>query len=208
MAANWKFNRPKPVIGIIGGIGSGKSMVSRLLAGEGCGGIDSDAASHEIIETAGVKKALVEWLGREVLRADGTVDRKAVARHVFGDAGGVARLNGMIHPEVARRREEWMAVYMADPAVRAVVWDTPLLVEAGLAQACDAVIFVGVSEEIRQKRVQEKRGWGAQELAKREKLQIPLDKKAAIADYCVDNSGDEAATLSQVQRVLSQLFAL
>jgi dephospho-CoA kinase len=91
--------------------------------------------------------------------------------------------------------------------VKAIVFDAPLLVEAGLDRECDVVVFVEAPEGVRLARVGKSRGWGREELEKREKLQIGLDKKAQVADYCIDNSGDEAASLLQVQRVLSHLFS-
>jgi dephospho-CoA kinase len=203
----WKHGRAKPVIGITGGIGAGKSTVGRLFGREGCAVIDADALSHDVIQTEEVKAQLRDWLGPGVFAADGTVDRRAVAREVFGDAGRVRRLNGLIHPRVGARRDALMGGYLADPAVRAVVWDTPLLREAGLDRDCDAVVHIDAPFELRLARVRGKRGWTAEELSRREKLQFPLDKKAELADYCIDNSGDEASSLRQIQRVLSHLLA-
>jgi dephospho-CoA kinase len=203
----WKHGRSKPVIGIIGGIGSGKSAVAALFASQGCAVIDSDAAAHEVLESAEVKAALREWLGDGAFEEGGRVNRKMVGRLVFADADKLERLNGLIHPRLAVRRDEQMARYLAEPRVKAIIWDTPLLVEVGLDRECDAVVFVKTSEEIRRTRVRQSRGWSAAELEKREKSQIGLDKKASIADYCIDNSGDEVASLLQVQRVLSHLFS-
>ena len=84
------------------------------------------------------------WLGDGVFNADGSVNRKAVGAVVFKDADQMQRLNGMIHPRVGKKRDQLMVNYLSDPAVRAIVWDTPLLVEAGLDRECDAIIFVKV----------------------------------------------------------------
>ena len=203
----WKHGRTKPVIGIIGGIGSGKSAVAGQFAREGCAVIDSDALGHEVIQLPEVKAELRQWLGAGVFDEQGRVNRKAVGKLVFADPVKLERLNGMIHPRIGRQRDALMVRYMADPAVRAVVWDTPLLLETGLNRECDAVVFVKASEEIRRERVAKTRGWSAAELEKREKSQIRLDKKALVADYYVDNNGDEVASLLQVQRVLSHLFS-
>lgn len=202
----WKHGRPKPVIGITGGIGAGKSAVARLFAREGCATINSDELSHEALQSAPVREALRNWLGGHVFDASGVVNRKAVAKEVFGSPEALDRLNYLIHPLVAQRRQELMVRYMADPSIRAVIWDTPLLLESGLERECDAIVFVKVPRHMRLERILRDRGWDEQELSRREKLQIPLDKKAQVADYCVDNSGDEVATLLQVQRVLSHLF--
>ncbi len=203
----WKYGRNKPVIGIIGGIGSGKSAVAAMFAGEGCAVIDSDALAHEVLESAEVKAALREWLGEGVFEDGTRVNRKALGKLVFADAEKLERLNGLVHPRIRVRRDELMVRYLADPGVKAIIWDTPLLVEVGLDRECDAVVFVKTRAEIRQARVRQSRGWNPAELEKREKSQIGLDKKAAIADYCIDNSGDEVASVLQVQRVLSLLFS-
>jgi len=206
--AKWKQGRAKPVIGIAGGIGSGKSTVGRMFGRLGCLVIDSDALAHEAINTQAVKTELLGWMGPGVFREDGSVDRKAVARRVFADSADANRLSGLIHPMVARRRDELMGVAFENPLIKAIVWDTPLLFEAGLEKQCDAVVFVKVGGAQRLRRLANSRGWGAEELLKREKLQFSLDKKAELADYCIDNSGDEASTLRQVQQILSQILAL
>jgi len=198
---------PKPIIGLVGGIGSGKSTIARQFASLGCAVIDSDAVAHEVLQTAEVKSLLRDWLGTAIFQEDGSVSRRAVAARVFGDPAGIGQLNAIIHPRVARQREETTARCFTDPAVTAIVWDTPLLFEVGLNTQCDAIVFVKVRKEQRLERVLAARGWTAEELDKREKFQIPLDKKADIADYCIDNSGNVASSLRQVQRVLSQILA-
>jgi dephospho-CoA kinase len=193
-----------PVIGILGGIGSGKSAIARMFAREGCAVIDSDAVAHEVLQTPEVKGELRAWLGDGIFTPDGRVDRKALGHIVFSDPAARERLNGLIHPRVAERRNTAMSQYLRK-AVPAIIWDTPLLMETGLHRECDVLVFVEVPYPTRLERVQTSRGWSDRELGLREKSQIPLDKKAAIADYCIDNSGDEVATISQVRRVLSQL---
>jgi len=203
----WKHHRAKPVIGIIGGIGSGKSTVSRLFAAEGCAVIDSDALSHEILQTPEVRAYLREWLGPAVFDADGSVSRKHLGQLVFSDPAQLRRLNNLLHPKIAQRRAELMQIYLADPAIKAIVWDSPLLLESKLDRDCDALVFVSATDEIRLKRVAATRGWTAAELRRREKLQFSLDNKAKIADYYIDNSGEQASSLRQVQQVLSHLLA-
>jgi dephospho-CoA kinase len=204
---HWKHGRSKPVIGIIGGIGSGKSAIAALFARQGWAVIDSDALAHAVIQSAEVKTELRHWLGATVFDAQGNVVRKYVGELVFADPGKLRRLNEIIHPRVNARRAALMRLHLADPAVRGIVWDTPLLLETGLDRECDAILFVKVPNDLRLSRVAKSRGWSAEELAKREKSQIGLDKKADLADYCIDNGGDEVASLLQVQRVLSHLFS-
>src|ERR1035437_313847 len=95
----WKHHRSKPVIGLTGGIGSGKSTVARLFASQGCAVIDSDKLAHEALQSPDVKAALRSWLDAEVFNPDGSVNRKAVAHRVFSDPAPAGRLNGTIHPK-------------------------------------------------------------------------------------------------------------
>jgi dephospho-CoA kinase len=205
--ANWKNNHPKPIIGLAGGVGAGKSAVADALAALGCGVIRADTDAHAVLREEDVKKELVALWGPGVIAADGQPNRKAIAAIVFNNPAETARLNGLIHPRVARQRTKRTAELMQDPAVVAVIWDAPLLFELGLEQECDAVIFVKAPYEQRVKRVAESRGWTAAELDRREKMQIALDKKQNMADYVVDNNGEVSAIPRQVQRVLSQILS-
>jgi len=203
----WKQNRSKPLIGILGGIGSGKSAVAAMFAREGCAVVDSDKLSHEILQSDEVKEELRAWLGAKVFDQAGNVVRAAVGKIVFNNPQQLARLNQLIHPREEENRRALMAKALAAPGYKAIVWDTPLLMEVGLHRDCDALVFVKVPTPIRQERVKNGRGWGAEELTRREKMQIPLDKKAQVADYYIDNSGDQAASERQVHEVLSHLLS-
>ena len=197
---------PKPVIGLVGGIGSGKSAVADDFESLGCLVIRSDRIAHEVLEQPAVKAALRQWWGDEILAADGRVDCRAVARRTFNNPVELERLNWLVHPKVDEIRRDLMAAYRQSSAVKAVVWDTPLLVETGLYKQCDAIIFVNAPFEQRLARVQAARGWTADELKIREDRQASLDKKKEISDDVIDNGGDKAARLSQVRRVLSRIL--
>jgi dephospho-CoA kinase len=197
----------KPIIGLCGGIGAGKSTIARQLAALGCAVIDSDALAREALNRATVKRRLRRWLGRDVFLANGAVNRHALAQVVFANARSVARLNAMVHPAVAEMRSKRTRLAERDRAVRGIVWDSPLLIEAKLHRACDAVIFVQVPQKQRFARVAQARQWSRAELLRRENLQLPLDKKKEIADYVVDNTGEESTSLHQVRRVFSLILA-
>ena len=194
----------KPVIGIAGGIGSGKSFIARLFGEERCLVIDSDRQVSEVYNDAHVRRVLREWWGNDVIRPDGHINRKLIGAKVFNDAGQRKRLEELIHPRVNAARQRAMA--LAGPEVVAFVWDTPLLFETGLNRQCDAVVFVESSREDRLKRVRENRGWDAAELSRREISQWPLDRKREIADYVVSNTADAGFARSQVQDVLSRIL--
>jgi dephospho-CoA kinase len=130
---------------------------------------------------------------------------------VFADVSQRKRLEQLLHPQVNRRREVAMATAIAQNLQpKAFVWDTPLLFETGLYKQCDALVFVDTPLELRQKRVLE-RGWSPEELAKRENLQWPLDKKRALCNDVIVNSdpGERGANDSrgQVGQVLSRILA-
>jgi dephospho-CoA kinase len=197
----------KPIIGIAGGIGSGKSFVARLFAGEGCVVIDSDQQVTDAYRDETVRRTLRDWWGDEVVRPDGEINRRFIGGKVFNDAAERARLEALIHPRVNAARERAMDAAAADPAVKAFVWDTPLLFETGLNRQCDVVVFVEVPQAERERRVRENRGWDAAELARREKSQWPLDRKRQISDYVIGNTADVGFARDQVRDVLSRIFA-
>jgi dephospho-CoA kinase len=195
----------KPIIGVVGGIGSGKSFIARLFGEVGCLVIDSDAQVREAYRHADVKQMLVKWWGTEVLTPEGEVDRRAIARIVFEQDDQRRRLELLLHPIVNLQREKEMAAAAHDPDVIAYIWDTPLLVEAGLYTQCDAVIYVDAPLEDRLKRVMAQRGWDEAELNRREKLQFPLDRKLKISDYQIVNTTDLGRASSQVREILSRI---
>jgi len=197
----------KPIIGITGGIGSGKTFVARLFAEQGCVVSSSDDEVRRAYERADVKQALREWWGESVFLPTGAVDRLALGQKVFANQQARQRLEGLIHPLVNHQREQLMQAHRDDPAVRAFVWDVPLLFETGLNKACDAVVFVDSPQEMRLKRVGQDRGWDEQELARREILQWPLDRKREISDYVIRNTADAGYARDQVRQVLSQILA-
>jgi dephospho-CoA kinase len=197
----------KPIIGIAGGIGSGKSTVARIFGESGCTIIDSDAMVRQAYKDAQVKATLRKWWGDLIFDPKGEIDRQAVWRKVVERPLERRRLEQFIHPIVNEQRERLMRQAAQDPQVVAFVWDTPLLFETGLNVHCDAVVFVETPRELREQRVAASKGWTAQELAERENLQMPLDKKREISDHIVVNTADESFVRGQVSEVLSRILA-
>ena len=204
----------KPIIGLVGGIGSGKSFIARLLAELGCLVVDSDAQVTHAYRDPTVIETIREWWGDQVLHPDGSVNRSAIAARVFGNPAEKRRLENLLHPMVHAARESQMQRAADDPQVIAYVWDTPLLLEAGLGPQCDAIVYIDAPLEDRLARVRSRSGWDEAELTRREKSQMALDSKRALADHVVTNAADAGSGRSaltdlreQVRRVLSQILA-
>jgi len=196
----------KPVIGLMGGIGSGKSTVARCFAQLGCGIIDADALARAAINEPAVVEQLRQWWGDEVVTADGKADRAAVARIIFNAPDERARLESVVHPRVHAGRAAARAAMMRDPAIVAIVEDCPLLLETKLDGECDVLVFVDASREKRLARVTAARGWSEADFDQREKSQFGLDTKRDRADYVISNEDDEANCLTRVRRVLPQIL--
>ncbi|HSU65958.1 MAG TPA: dephospho-CoA kinase [Tepidisphaeraceae bacterium] len=196
----------KPIIGIAGGIGSGKSFVARLFAELGCAVIDSDAQVRAAYQDPAVRKTLREWWGDEPFLPDGSIHRAAIARRIFANPQDRARLEGLLHPMVNEFRKREMEKMASDSGIVAFVWDTPLLFEAGLHGECDAVVYVEAPLEVRRQRVWQTRKWDATELLRRENSQWPLDRKREISDYVVENTADAGFVRDQVRAVLSRIL--
>ncbi len=192
-----------PVIGLVGGIGSGKSLVASVLSSAGCTVADSDALVRKAYETADVRAQLQTWWGPGILNEAGQIDRAAVAAVVFRDPLERRRLEALIHPMVeAARRSLFRA---APPGTRALVIDAPLLLEAGLGEECSQIWFVDAPETVRRTRVMADRGWSADELDRREAAQWSLDRKRAASHHVIRNDGDPASLREQVLQALGNL---
>ena len=196
----------KPIIGIAGGIGSGKSTVARLLGELGCLVLCADDAVREAYRDPEVKATLRSWWGEGVFDSAGEVDRKVLGRLVFENPEAKRRLEGYVHPIVAGQRRRVMEAAAGDAQVLAYVWDIPLLFEVGLHRQCDAIVFVEAPLIDRLARVKATRGWDEAELLRREKLQWPLDNKRKMSNYTVQNTADVGFARRQVQDVLSTIL--
>ncbi len=199
--------RTKPIIGLAGGIGAGKSAVADVLQEFGAAVINFDRLSHELLADPDVIGELKTWWGGGICRPTGEPDRAAIARIVFADPDELARLEGVLYPRIARRRETLMTAHAQDPGAGAVVLDAPKLFETGLHELCDAVIFVDTGWPVRLQRVRESRGWTESVLRQRENLLNPLDSKRAMSDYVVVNHVSIEDLRVQLQRVYSQILA-
>ncbi len=197
----------KPVVGLAGGIGSGKSEVGRILASLGAAVISSDQLNRQELENTEVKDTLARWWGPRVLADDGSVDRAVVSEIIFADETQKSRLEALTHPRIAQRRQRLMEQYSHDSGVPLIVIDSPLLFETHLDRLCDRIIFVESDRAIRLERVRASRGWSADELDRREKMQQPLEFKRARADHVCTNNSDVGALRQQVKAIFSRIVS-
>ncbi len=192
------------VIGLAGGIASGKSRVATEFAALGCVVVDYDGLAREALDVPEVRSMLEQWWGGGVIGEDGTVNRRAVAEIVFVDRGQRERLEGVVHPMVLDQGRHIIDQARRDGAPGVVV-DAPLLFEAGLDEACDAVVFVDAQHQTRLERVTKKRGWAPEELDKRELTQISLVEKRRRSEFVVVNNQDKESLRRQVAEVFGRL---
>jgi dephospho-CoA kinase len=190
-------------IGLTGGIGAGKSEVSRLLASYGAVLVDADVIAREVVApgTEGLAAVVAEF-GPEVLRADGSLDRPKLGAVVFADPQRLAALNAIVHPLVRQRTAELEAAAGPDAIV---VNDVPLLAENGLAPLYDLVIVVDAADEVRLERLVKLRGMVEEEARARMAAQAGREQRLAVADFVIDNNGPLAELEPKVHAVWERL---
>ncbi len=185
------------IIGLTGGIASGKSAVASELAALGAVVLDADRAAHEVLNLPNVQLALVERWGKNVLKSSGEIDRTIVAQHVFSDEeSGRSELRFLektLHPRIREQFEAKLAELSAvgtAVAVPVAVIDAPLLLEAGWETLCDSLVFVDSPRSERLRRAS-LRNWSEEEFANREALQMPIAEKRQRSTHVLDNSGTQ-----------------
>lgn len=192
-----------PFVGLTGGIGSGKSTALEALAELGAATLSADAVVHDLLDTSEVRGAIVDRLGGDVVAADGTLDRAAVAAHVFERPEDRAWLEGMLWPRVGARIAEWRGeVEASSPRPPAAVVEVPLLFEAGMEGVFDATIAVVAEEALRADRAAA-RGHAA--IAERAGRQLSQAEKARRADRVVRNDGTREELKAELSNVLATI---
>ncbi|MFG3020333.1 dephospho-CoA kinase [Streptomyces sp. NPDC048254] len=190
-------------VGLTGGIGAGKSEVSRLLVGHGAVLVDADRIAREVVEpgTPGLA-AVVEAFGPDVLAADGTLDRPKLGSIVFADPEKLAVLNSIVHPLVGARSRQLENAAAADAVV---INDVPLLAENGLGPFYDVVVVVDVAPETQVDRLTRLRGMAEEDARARMAAQATREKRLAIADIVIDNDVPLDALEQRVAQVWADL---
>lgn len=185
------------VIGLTGGIASGKSTVSRILRELGAEVIDADLVAREVMRPGTEAwRELVNHFGPQILDADGSINRRRLGRLVFTDPAALAALNEITHPCITRRIQEQVA--RARQEGRVVVVDAPLLIEAGMHRMVDEVWLVVVEPGVQVERVMRRDNLTYQEALSRLRSQMPLEEKKMFAHHVIDNSGPVQATRARV----------
>lgn len=197
----------KPIIGLCGGVGAGKSLVAQEFARLGGLVIDSDQLNHQVLRRPEVAQALREWWGDEILNEEGLPDRRRVAERIFDDPEQRRRLESLVHPLIAGLRENIIKAGITDPTVRAIILDSPLLFESNLDRLCHAVVFVEANETQRLQRLKRTRGWDIQELRRREQSQMPLTEKRSRSQHVIRNDGTTERLRSRAKDVFERILA-
>ena len=193
------------MVGLTGGIGSGKSTVAALLTARGAVVVDADLIARQVVEPGmPALEKLVERFGPEILQPDGSLDRAKLAARAFGSDEAKQDLEAITHPAIG---EEFLRQVAAAPENGIVVHDVPLLVESKRGLQYDAVIVVETPEEPRLDRL-EQRGIPRDDAERRMALQATDEERRAIATWVLDNSGDLATLEAQVERVWAELEQL
>ena len=194
------------LVGLTGGIGSGKSTVARMLEERGAVVFDADLLAREAVEpgTPG-HTAVIERFGADVLAPGGELDREALASIVFADPSARRDLEQIVHPEVRRLFADGSEAYRDTD--RIVVFSAPLLVESGMHTAFEILVVISATVATQIERLMRQRGMSEAAIRARIDAQAPLEDKAAVADFLVDNGGTLAELESQVERLWHDLSA-
>jgi dephospho-CoA kinase len=192
------------VIGLLGGVASGKTSVAKALARRGAVILDADTAGHEALRQSAVKEAIRNRWGKRVFDAAGEVDRRAVAEIVFAESPAardeLAFLESLTHPLISKSLLAQLAAIRAPLAVV----DAAVMLKAGWDRCCDHIVFVDAPPEVRLARARQ-RGWSDAQFAAREAAQELIEHKRAASDYVLDNSGTPAELDTEVDRLMTWL---
>ncbi len=195
------------LIGLTGGIATGKSTVAQILTDLGAAVVDADALAHEVTAPGSEAVAAIgQELGREFVRADGSLDRPRLAERVFADDALRVRLNAIVHPRVRRRMLERVAEIELGGA-DVIVLDVPLLLEARQAYDVDTVWLVYAPETVQIERLMARNGLTREQAVLRVHAQMPIEAKRRLADVVIDNTQDRVALRRQVEALYRALKA-
>lgn len=188
------------IVGLTGGIASGKSTVAEMFKNKGAVVLDADSAAKEVVSVEEPAwKEIVDYFGGDILLRDRNIDRKKLGDIVFNNPEARDKLNSIVHPRVIEKFvKETEELKNKNKPPEALIYDVPLLVEAGMHQAADVVVLVYTSPEVQKQRLAERDGFSGEEIDARLSSQMPLEEKKKYADYTINNDGSIKETLRQV----------
>jgi len=194
------------LVGLTGGIATGKSTVSTMFAHLGAKVVDADLLAREVVMPGQpAHTRIVYEFGPEVLQADGQLDRKRLGAIVFADALKRKRLEQITHPAIRVRQQRILSVYEEEAFDGIVIWDAAVLIESGGATAMDRLVVVTADAETELARLMARDGFSEEDARGRIASQMPLAEKVKLADYVIDNSGTRDATQRRVREVYRAL---
>jgi dephospho-CoA kinase len=196
------------LVGLTGGIATGKSTVSAMFAHLGAKIVDADLLAREVVMPGQPALAeIVEEFGPGVLAADGQLDRKRLGAIVFADPERRKRLEAITHPAIGARQQRILSVYDEEAFEGIVLWDAAVLIESGGHKRMDRLVVVFADFDTELRRLMSRDGMSEAEARGRIAAQMPVEDKAKLADYVIDNSGTRAETERQVRDVQAKLLA-
>ena len=199
-----------PVIGLVGGIGAGKSRVAAMMAEKGAHVLDADAIGHVLLDQPPTRDEVIEKFTEQVIDTSQSggppvIDRKKLGAIVFADVTSRKVLEAILHPRMRQTFEKAISRTARKKLESAVILDAAVLFEARWNELCDVVVFVDAPLEVRQARVQASRGWTPETHADREAAQMSLDQKRSKCDFVLANTGDEATLTAAVAALWEKL---
>lgn len=194
----------KQVIGLLGGIGSGKSQVAAAFARHGARIIAGDQLGQAALRDPDIRSRVVSRWGESIVDENGEIDRPRLAAIVFADPDQRKELEAISHPWIRQCIREQVEQARNDPRVSLIVLDAAVMLEAGWNEVCDRLVFIEAPRSLRLARVARQRGWSEKEVEQREEAQLPLTEKAVRADHVLDNS----ASLEHLNRQVNDLLHL
>ena len=193
----------KPIIGLIGAIGAGKSTAAAIFALRGGLIVDADALGHQSLDQPEIRDRVADRWGETVVLTRGRVDRRELGKIVFANESERLALEAIVFPFIKARAEAEIERGMADRSFRFIILDAAVMMEAGWEGICDRIVYIDAPRSLRQVRLAERSGWTAGELDRRECAQWPADRKRARADAIIENEADLERLTVHIDRTLA-----
>lgn len=197
------MTKSKPILGLVGGIGAGKSTAAKLLESHGGFVIDADSIGHEVLDRPEIQAQIAARWGN-VVRSDQRIDRRKLARIVFGSPEERRKLEEIVFPYIRQACEDRIHAAMTDVTTKFVVLDAAVLLEAGWSGICDRILYIEAPRELRLSRLKSRSGWSADDLDARESAQWTAEKKKQWTNAVVCNDGSRDELEAKLVTLLQQ----